>query len=170
MKGSLPGSSCLCSRQEYWSELLYPPPGNLSDSGIEPMSLISNLSWQVDSLPVAPPGKPSKPMHTGFFWNRCRWPSLPLFFLQYLAFLDQTGISFTFNSFTDTLEFSWLTNQALKGRYQQVTLKISFHLAYSLWEFAVWLRRLKQGLCINMVGRGGEGDGTEVQKGGTLST
>ena len=40
----------------------------------------------------------------------------------------------------------------------------------SQWEFAVWLRRLKQGLCINMVGRGGEGDGTEVQKGGTLST
>ena len=26
------------SRQEYWSGLPYPPPGNLPDSGIEPMS------------------------------------------------------------------------------------------------------------------------------------
>ena len=29
------------SRQEYWSELLFPPPGNLPDSGIEPTSLMS---------------------------------------------------------------------------------------------------------------------------------
>ena len=29
-------------------------------------------------------------------------------------------------------------------------------------EFAVWLRKLKQGLCINLGGRGdGEGDGRE---------
>ena len=31
-------------------------------------------------------------------------------------------------------------------------------------EFAVWLRKLKQGLCINLEGWGGEGDGREVQK------
>ena len=29
------------SRQEYWSELQCPPPGNLPDLGIEPMSLMS---------------------------------------------------------------------------------------------------------------------------------
>ena len=28
-------------------------------------------------------------------------------------------------------------------------------------EFAVWLRKLKQGLCINLEGWGGEGDGRE---------
>ena len=33
-------------------------------------------------------------------------------------------------------------------------------------EFAVWLRKLKQGLCINLDGWDGEGDGREVQKGG----
>jgi len=32
-------------------------------------------------------------------------------------------------------------------------------------EFAVWLRKLKQGLCINLEGWDGEEDGTEVQKG-----
>ena len=28
----------------------------------------------------------------------------------------------------------------------------------SQWEFAVWLRKLKQGLCINLEGWNGEGD------------
>ena len=35
-------------------------------------------------------------------------------------------------------------------------------------EFAVWLRELKQGLCINLEGWGREGDGREVQKGGDV--
>ena len=33
-------------------------------------------------------------------------------------------------------------------------------------EFTVWLRKLKQGLCINLEGWDGVGDGREVQKGG----
>ena len=35
-------------------------------------------------------------------------------------------------------------------------------------EFAVWLRKLKQGLCINLVGWNGEGDGRDVQEGGDI--
>ena len=35
-------------------------------------------------------------------------------------------------------------------------------------EFAVWLRKLKQGLCINLEVLDGEGDGREVQKGGDI--
>ena len=35
-------------------------------------------------------------------------------------------------------------------------------------EFAVWLRKLKQGLCINLEGYDGEGGGREVQKGGDI--
>ena len=36
----------------------------------------------------------------------------------------------------------------------------------SQWEFAAWLRQLKQGLCINLKGWvGWEGNGREVQKG-----
>ena len=34
------------------------------------------------------------------------------------------------------------------------------------WDFAVWLRKLKQGLCVNLEGWRGEGEGREVQKGG----
>ena len=36
------------------------------------------------------------------------------------------------------------------------------------WEFAVWLRKLKQGLCINLEGWDREGDGREFQKGGDI--
>ena len=37
-------------------------------------------------------------------------------------------------------------------------------------EFAVWLRKLKQGFCINLEGWDGEEDGWEVQKGGNICT
>ena len=37
-------------------------------------------------------------------------------------------------------------------------------------EFSVWLRKLKQGLCINLEGSDGEGDGRELQKGGDVCT
>jgi len=35
-------------------------------------------------------------------------------------------------------------------------------------EFALWLRKLKQGLYINLEGWDGEGDGREFQKGGDI--
>ena len=35
-------------------------------------------------------------------------------------------------------------------------------------EFAVWLRKLKQGLCVNLEGWDGERDGRQVQKGGDI--
>ena len=34
----------------------------------------------------------------------------------------------------------------------------------SQWEFDVWLRKLRQGLCVHLEGWDGEGDGREVQK------
>ena len=43
-------------RQEYWSGLPFPPPWDLPNPGIKPISCL--LRWQVDSLPLAPPGKP----------------------------------------------------------------------------------------------------------------
>ena len=37
-------------------------------------------------------------------------------------------------------------------------------------EFAVCLRKFKQGLCINLEGMDGEGDGRMVQEGGDMDT
>ena len=45
------------SRQEYWSGLPFPYPGDLPGPGIEPVSLTSPLNWQAGSLPLVPPGK-----------------------------------------------------------------------------------------------------------------
>ena len=41
-------------RQEYWSGLPFPSPGNFPDPGIEPES----PALEVDSLLSEPPGKP----------------------------------------------------------------------------------------------------------------
>ena len=38
----------------------------------------------------------------------------------------------------------------------------------SQWEFSVYLRKLKEGLCINLEEWDGEGDGREVQEGGEI--
>ena len=38
----------------------------------------------------------------------------------------------------------------------------------SQWEFPIWLRKLKQGLCIYLEGWDGMRDGREIQKGGDI--
>ena len=47
------------SRQEYWSGLPFPPPGDLPNPRIEPRS----PALQAEALPSEPPGKPL------FYWN-----------------------------------------------------------------------------------------------------
>ena len=47
------------SRQEYWSGLLYPLQGIFSTQGLNPY-LLGLLHWQACSLPLMPPGKPSR--------------------------------------------------------------------------------------------------------------
>ena len=53
-------------------------------------------------------------------------------------------------------------------RMERVTWKLTLPcvkwIANGQWEFAVWLRKLKQGLCINLDGW----DGRKFQKGGDL--
>ena len=52
---SPPGSSVHeFSRQEYWSGLPFPSPGDLPDPGI----ILGSPTLQADSLPSEPPGKP----------------------------------------------------------------------------------------------------------------
>ena len=52
------------SRQEHWSGLPFPSPGDLPDPGIEPGS----PTLQADALPSEPPGKITSNMaeETGF--------------------------------------------------------------------------------------------------------
>ena len=53
------------SRQEYWSGLPFPSPGDLPDPGIEPGS----PALQADALPSEPPGKPSKCRFLTCLWE-----------------------------------------------------------------------------------------------------
>ena len=46
------------SKQEYWSELPFPPPGDLPDPGIEPASLMSSA------------------LAVGFFYHCATWEGL----------------------------------------------------------------------------------------------
>ena len=48
------------SRQEYWSEVPFPSPGDLLDPRNEPGS----PTLQADSLPAEPPGKPQREPHS----------------------------------------------------------------------------------------------------------
>ena len=66
------------SRQEYWSGLPFPFPGDLPNPGIEPRS----PALQADALPLEPPGKPQIDWETvetvsdfifGGLQNHCRW-------------------------------------------------------------------------------------------------
>ena len=54
---SPPGSSMGISREEFWSGLPFPSPGDLPLPGIDPGSLPSP-ELQADSLPLETPGRP----------------------------------------------------------------------------------------------------------------
>ena len=85
------------SRQEYWSELSFPPPGDLPDPGIEPRSLVSPAS-AADSFPLAPPEKPECGKVESY---RARF-KLHLDYLQGIR-------SWTSNLTLQTLIFSFIT-------------------------------------------------------------
>ena len=66
MDCSPPGSFCPWgfSRQEYWSGLPCPPPGDLPNPGIEPRS----PAFQADSLPSESPGRKMCSLHISPSW------------------------------------------------------------------------------------------------------
>ena len=53
------------SRQEYWSGLPFPSPGDLLDPAIEPGS----PALQGDALPSEPPGKPAMEVQSLNHWT-----------------------------------------------------------------------------------------------------
>ena len=63
-----------------------------------------------------------------------------------------------------------IENRLIDDMYRKIYMEnyITIYKIDSQWEFAILLRKLKQGLCINLEGWEGEGDGREVQKGGNI--
>ena len=62
----------------------------------------------------------------------------------------------------------WTWGEGEKYGKSNMEAYITMFKIDSQWEFAVWLRKLKQGLCINLEGWNGEGDGREFQEGGDI--
>ena len=52
------------SRQEYWSGLPFPSPGNLPDPGTEPKS----PAFRTVALPSEPPGKPTITIDSRYYY------------------------------------------------------------------------------------------------------
>ena len=55
------------SRQEHWSGLPFPSPGDLPDPGIE----LASPALQADAFPSEPPGKPKTPREVPDVSNSC---------------------------------------------------------------------------------------------------
>ena len=61
-------------RQEYWSRLPFPSPGDLPDPGFEPASLKSP-ALTVGSLPLAPPKSPQRGTYCSGKERHWEWES-----------------------------------------------------------------------------------------------
>ena len=64
----------------------------------------------------------------------------------------------------------WGREEGEGERYGESNIEIYYTICKidSQWEFAVWLRELKRGLCNNLEGWDGEGDGKEAWKWGDM--
>ena len=67
-------------RQEYWSGLPCPAPGDLPNPGVKPISPASS-ALQGDSLPLSHQGSPNKPILTHYFYSDFLSLYLESFFL-----------------------------------------------------------------------------------------
>ena len=82
------------SRQEYWSGLPFPSPGNRPNPGIEPGS----STLQADTLPPEPPGKPKFIKYKPYFLGETTFDILnkreiKVIFQAYLYSLFFSGVT-----------------------------------------------------------------------------
>ena len=77
------------SRQEYWSGLPFPSPGDLPNPGIEPGS----PALQVDSLPSEPPGKPNLKELMTIFKSLIQIDILKYKIVAQLCYMTSEGIT-----------------------------------------------------------------------------
>ena len=79
------------SRQEYWSGLPFPSPGDLPEPGNEPRS----SALQADTLPSEPPGKPNRHL-TSEIIVKWRWWWVLSHYYLFLNLFNFTFMQFNF--------------------------------------------------------------------------
>ena len=89
------------SRQEYWSGMPFPPPGDLPDPG----SNLHLLHWQADSLSLSPLGSPYINTHT------YTWASLIAQSVKNRPAMQETWVGFL--GWEDPLEKEMATHSSI---------------------------------------------------------
>ena len=123
------------SRQEYWSGLSCPSPGDLSDPGIKPMSPASPV-LQAYSLTTEPPGKPIKSYWRSSiiksirgFWDQNVW--------QLWASAEQFILEGSYYTFM-ILNFDWISSGfSLQMRFRNTKSSYKNTLPGNHLEFPV---------------------------------
>ena len=113
------------SRQEYWSQLPFPSPGDFPNPGIE----LGSLAKQGDSLRSEPSGKPSVTSKGGTFkpyiehWvgnSQARWGN----FIFILVFGNSSSLVFLTKSFIK----EYLTTRSFFGNRNSFSLELTCHI------------------------------------------
>ena len=118
------------TRQEYWSGLPFPSPGNLSDPGIESTSL-AFLALACEFFPSVPPGSPTDIVRT------------ELNYLQITALLLYHASDFIIVVFSvpKAAQLSWSVSSSpasLAALWADSILYIGFHMNWASGSDAAW--------------------------------
>ena len=111
------------SRQEYWSELPFPLPGNLPDPGIKLVSCA--LALQVDSLPAKPWRNPSRTEEILFF-----------FFSDKRKKKEKPNWSPTFHK---AYRRSYNLREKLQGGYNNLTTNMAWRIVVTKINKITWV-------------------------------
>ena len=130
------------SRQEYWSGLPLPSPGDLPNPGIKPRS----PTLQADALPLEPRGKPGNSYIVVFsrkiFGMRCETVFWTLFFLKWLASFPQYYLHFNPN-FLQWFEVTTLSYTKFLFNFEFVSglsiLFLQFDYKFGKDALLVWI-------------------------------
>ena len=121
-------------RQEYWTRLPCPPPGDLPDWGIKAAS----PALQADSLTTEPPGKPNLSLYSSQF---CKWEQMILMQVRAKNPTRQLAVTHSSNSsqFTEvTLSGKWAYCHFFSRLLQ--TLQKNLWGSMRLWRISVVTR------------------------------
>ena len=135
------------SRQEYWSRLPFPSPGNLPNLGIKPGS----PALQADSLPSEPPGKPFiMVLNTNWYlinfflcvyqWSPTLEHKLPwgqIFVYSSAALGDGNGTRLQYSCLENTMDGgAWwaAVHGVAKTRLSDFTFTFHFHALEKKWQ------------------------------------
>ena len=132
------------SRQKYWSGLSCPPPGIFLYHESNSL-LLSLLHWQVDSLPLAPPGKPTTYLCVCIYMYIYIYISFNFYFIyyknKYLYLYKYTEKAMAPHSSTLAWKTPWTEEP---GRLQSMgSLRVDHDwvTSLSLFTFMHWRRK-----------------------------